>query len=322
MRSLAITLLTGLLSITVFAAETIRVQTVNPNVEVFDRPSFSGRVVERLKVQSVLEVTAKKVVGPDGIGAFYEFKNSSGGSVYISDSDVNPAPAQVAKPAPQVVPVAPVASAPIVPKTLPRKLTPATSANIAIPVIAAPTTTTAPLAETKPVDAPVTQTRAALTGINLGVVNYAEKYKDVRYQAARSLVGFNYQDYFGGSANYGFNFNLGFSPGAPKFLLDAGAQGASTGYLMMADLEFMANFFAASAIQLKFGLGASFISSKFNTTVISEPYSSESSRAGAVMSTGVSYNSADWTLLLDLRQHIEKESYLSSQIGILIPIRH
>lgn len=319
MRSLAFALLTGLLSITVFAAETIRVQTVNPNVEVFDRPSFSGRVVERLKVQSVLEVTAKKVVGPDGIGAFYEFKNSSGGSVYISDSDVNPAPVQVAKPAPPMTPAAP---APVIPKTLPRKLTPATSPNIAIPVIAAPTTTTAPLVEPKPVIATTAQSRASLTGINLGIVNYAEKYKDVRYQAARSLVGFNYQDYFGESANYGFNFNLGFSPGAPKFLLDAGAQGASTGYLMMADFELMANFFAASAIQLKFGVGASFISSKFNTTVISEPYTSESSRAGAVLSTGVSYNSANWTLLLDLRQHIEKESYLSSQVGILIPIRH
>lgn len=319
MRSLAFAFLTGLLSITVLAAETIRVQTVNPNVEVFDRPSFSGRVVERLKVQSVLEVTAKKVVGPDGIGAFYEFKNSSGGSVYISDSDVNPVAVQVAKPAP---PVTPIASAPVVPKTLPRKLTPPTSPNIAIPVIAAPTTTTAPLVEPKPVVPAMAQSRAALTGINLGIVNYAEKYKDVRYQAARSLVGFNYKDYFGESANYGFNFNLGFSPGAPKFLLDAGAQGASTGYLMMADLELMANFFATSSVQLKFGVGASLISSKFNTTVIAEPYTSESSRAGAVLSTGVSYNSANWTLLLDLRQHVEKESYLSSQVGILIPIRH
>ncbi len=282
----------------VLAAETLRVQTTNPLTEVYDRPSFSGQVIEKLKKQTVLEVSPRKIVGPDGIGAFYEYKNSAGRSVYIGDSEVNPAPAP------------PVVAAPI-------KIVPPMSEPEANTI----ETARRSKARVRPeLASESVGSMPSQLGFNFGVVNYAEKYLETRYQASRPSVGLGFQSFFGNSKIFGFDANLLFSPGAPKFLTEAGAQGVSGGYLLIADYQAVARFTLVKNLQVKLGAGLAMINSKFNTTLVTEAYTSGSTRAGAVAGVGISYMLSDWALMLDVRQFIEKESYLGSQVSVLFPL--
>jgi hypothetical protein len=283
------TILCCLLSpLAALGTDLVRMQTINANTEVYDRPSFSGRVVERLKMQSTLDVSPKKIVGPDGIGAFYEFKNASGQSVYIADSELNPVP-KIQPPA------APVVAAPIEPaRKVVTKLKTETPAQ-------------------EPTASPASQ-----LGVHFGVINYAEKYNETKYQAARPSIGLTHQNFLDYATTWSSEINLMFSPGAPKFLVDAGAQGQSSGYLLILDYELLAHYALTSNLRFRIGGGLALINSNFTTTVIGEAYTSQSTRAGAVMGTGLSYTTPNWTLSWDLRQHFEKESYLGSQISLLI----
>lgn len=346
--------------ITFAANETLRMQTVSPNAEMYEKPSYSAKVVGRLRLQTVLLVNPKKFVGSDGIGVFYEAKTSDGKTVYVADAVLAAAPAAkapvkvVAKSEPSAAPKAPetTASRPVeipVPRTAP----------IPVPVVAA---TPAPrIAEpvSAPRPAPVTQAPApaksdnfanldepapAMTeasrrariaanensanyggarpnyfGVNFGMVNYAEMYKGSVYQAPRLSMGLKYSGTFENRWS-GYEANLLFSPGAPKFLVDAGAAGSSGGYLAIGDFQFVARFKMSSNLEAKIGAGAGVINSKFNTTMITEPYTSESTRAGALANVGLSYTRPSWAMIFDLRQVMENQSYLGSQISFLFPL--
>lgn len=321
-----------LCSLGALAAETLRMQTSTGNAEVYDQPSFSGKVLARLKAQTIINVNAKKIVGPDGIGAFYEFKSNSGKTVYINDSLLNLAPAPVAKapaPAPVVkaAPKAPIVKAPA--PAAPVALAPVPVAPVAVaPVVREPIVNEPPDLVEQALPPQTDASRGSklrlksesYMGLNLGVINYAEKYNETRYQASRASFGFRHQAAMGSSRILGTEFNLLFSPGAPKFLIDAGASGSSGGYLLIGDYQFVGRWAMTKNFQAKLGGGLAIINSKFNTTLITEPYTTESTRAGAALTAGVAYTAPTWAFVLDVRQFVEKESYLGSQVSFLIPL--
>lgn len=285
------------------AEKVLRMQATAPLTEAYDRPSFSGKVVMKLPGQPIIEVNPKKIVGPDGIGVFYEYKLPNGRLVYINDSNLEPAPVvATATPGPVVVAPSPkpvIAAAP--PKAAPRPE----------PIRAAPVVMES--AKVKPKALP------SYLGFNLGVLNYAEKYQENRYQANRGLIGLRLTSFFGNSRNFGYESNLMFSPGAPKFLYEAGASGASGGYVAIADYKLLASANLSQNFALKAGLGAAVFKSQFQTIMINEPYASNSTRAGVSVNAGLSYLSPSWGMILDLQQFVEKESYTGSQISFLFP---
>lgn len=267
---------------------------VVPKADLHTKPSFSSPVVVTVSKGTLLRVSARKVVGPDGVGVFYPVQGPSGHRGYVSDVEIEPAPTKT-EPAPKAA---------------------GTSATAPGPVAVSRPTSPAPLPiESQGADK---ETEKGHLALGVGLLNYAEYYRSQLYQAHRiSLVLGRHlaSDWFGGMRS---DFQIAFSPGPPKFLTSVGAEGDSAGYFASVDYQLQKRFLKQSSFQFFLGLGVSVIHTQFQTSLLGVPYSSTSTRPGANLGFGALWNGSSWGLSFEVRNYFERAIYQNVQLSLLL----
>lgn len=293
------------------AASIRRFVVVVPQAVVHQKASFSSPRIEILPQGTILRISSRKAIGPDGVGVFYPVVTPSGKRGYLSDVEVEPAPATA--PAVQQSSPAPVAGTPSA------GATPSPGSAPAGPFASpqAPVQTVPPvLLPPPPMSSP--QAEKSYWGFGIGSLQYGEKYLDQNLHANRmafSMVWQSAKDLFLGLRP---NVQGMLSPGAPHFLVGVGAEGTSGGFLLGADFQLQKRLLKQSLMQPYIGIGAAFIHTQFHTDLIGVPYKSTATRLGGTASLGLFVDRGSWGFTVDLRYYLENAAYPGLQFSFVL----
>ncbi|MGE4130910.1 MAG: hypothetical protein AB7F86_04695 [Bdellovibrionales bacterium] len=264
-----------------FAAEPVIRAQVVASAELYKRPSFQSKVIETLQAGSFVHMLTKKYVGEGGLGVFYKVKTSSGKIGYLTDSDVS----QGSATAPPPIPTSPPVTAPAQPVVRPSK-----------------------------------PKNSAFWGLAIGNIDYAEEVAGQKYHRGQLIAGARRVGPRWTEWGLGTNASLNLSPGAPKFLREAGAYGETSGFLILADFLIDYRFLKSSPFNVLLEAGPAIKYSKYSTNIANEKKEANATKFGAALGLGFSYQQRGFMLLIDLKLNIEASTYLSEYLSLLIQL--
>lgn len=249
---------------------------IGSETDVYAQPNFNSRKIEHLQPGTVVFMKTEKFIGTGGMGVFYKVKTPSGKIGYITDSDLLAESAEPLKPIP-------------VPGTQPSSAPPPPSPK---------------------------EGSSTLWGLSVGLVNYAEKIEGTKYEKQHIFFGARRTGAAKKSNEWRTDAGIVMSPGAPKFLADAGAYGSTTGFILLTDFLFLKPLFASPSYMVFVAGGPMAAYSSYKTNIGTGPYTGSEFRMGGVADAGFALQFSGNALRLDIKYFVEKTMYLSEMITL------
>lgn len=286
----------------------VKLIVTKPLAPVYAEPNFDAKIIYQLKSKQAVYGTRKLLEGQGGLGFFHKVRLKKGVHGYVLDTDVH------------------VLGSPVKTKKTSsrKKRKPKVAGGYKETemgfLIKEPPKKESKLQDTFQVSQSVFNAQKLpfffrrYAGVNLGVINYAEKIATGKKSSTEWAIGAKLTGPNWVFRDFMVDVNINFHFGAPAFFDDFATE--ASGFLLQADLTLPFELKPLTNGSFYGGIGPLVSASMFEFVYLGNEESTKKIRLGAVLMLGVGYDIGGYALKLEPKFYFENTSYFAFLAGI------